>query len=311
MNKTHGVGVIVGRFQVANLSKAHFSLIRYVLNLHNNVLLFLGVSPTNLSRKNPLSFTMRQKMIAGSFSNANHKLIILPIKDIHNSKKWVGLIEDKIQEIFPHETDVTYYGGRDSSISSFLAFGNFPAIQLNKKDLELYDEKENLSGTELRDLTSKKEIDSPDFRSGVIYATYNHYDIAYPCVDIAVRHPTNPELFLFAKKPYESGLRFVGGHVNPSDYSLEEAASRELEEETGLIIPGLIYLGSSHIRDWRYEHENDKIITTLFYGVASTDAVNPQDDIEHLEWRNIETIEETDIVLEHHVLFEKLLKFYK
>ena len=51
--KTTQHGVIIGRFQTPELHSEHIKLIQYVLDRHEKVILFLGVSPT-LANKNIL-----------------------------------------------------------------------------------------------------------------------------------------------------------------------------------------------------------------------------------------------------------------
>jgi bifunctional NMN adenylyltransferase/nudix hydrolase len=90
---------------------------------------------------------------------------------------------------------------------------------------------------------------------------------------------------LLAKKPGEDLLRFVGGFVDPTDGSLEHAASREFREETGgAEISGFKYIGSFRVNDWRYRSERDKIMTALFIGTYAFGSLTPSDDISSLEW---------------------------
>ena len=42
------VGVLVGRFQVHKLHQAHLDLIRYVIERHDRVLIFLGTSSSRV-----------------------------------------------------------------------------------------------------------------------------------------------------------------------------------------------------------------------------------------------------------------------
>ena len=50
-------GVIVARFQVAELTEGHKQILDYVLSKgHNQNILFLGVSPTRATKNNPLDY---------------------------------------------------------------------------------------------------------------------------------------------------------------------------------------------------------------------------------------------------------------
>jgi len=61
---TADVGVIIGRFQVAELHDGHHMIISSVLERHKKVLIFLGSTPDVLvTKQNPLDFLTRQQMI--------------------------------------------------------------------------------------------------------------------------------------------------------------------------------------------------------------------------------------------------------
>jgi bifunctional NMN adenylyltransferase/nudix hydrolase len=93
----------------------------------------------------------------------------------------------------------------------------------------------------------------------------------------------NDEILL-ARKPGEKGYRLIGGFVSPTDDDLQAAARREVLEETHVEISGLEYVGSYLVDDWRYRHEIDKIMTTVFVAHYMFGAIQPDDDIEELRW---------------------------
>ena len=57
VERTHTIGVIIGRFQVAELHEAHRELIETVLANHPKVLIYLGLSQVRGSIDDPLDFT--------------------------------------------------------------------------------------------------------------------------------------------------------------------------------------------------------------------------------------------------------------
>jgi len=61
------VGIIVGRFQVADLHPAHTDLIETVVKAHKRVHILLGVSPLITTYKDPLPFEVRRQMIEAKF----------------------------------------------------------------------------------------------------------------------------------------------------------------------------------------------------------------------------------------------------
>ena len=54
------IGVIIGRFQLHQLHKAHCDVIESVLSNHKKVILFLGVTKVIGSSSNPLDFASKQ-----------------------------------------------------------------------------------------------------------------------------------------------------------------------------------------------------------------------------------------------------------
>ena len=65
--KTTQHGVIIGRFQTPELHSEHIKLIQYVLDRHEKVILFLGVSTTLANKKHPMDFITRKYMIEEQF----------------------------------------------------------------------------------------------------------------------------------------------------------------------------------------------------------------------------------------------------
>jgi nicotinamide mononucleotide adenylyltransferase len=57
------VGVIVGRFQTHYLHEGHLDLISHVLENHSQVIIMLGISRKQNSKRNPLDFATRKLMI--------------------------------------------------------------------------------------------------------------------------------------------------------------------------------------------------------------------------------------------------------
>jgi bifunctional NMN adenylyltransferase/nudix hydrolase len=263
------IGVIVGRFQLHELHEAHIDLIDNVVKNHKKVILFLGVSPVMSTRKNPLDFTSRKKMIEERYPDIN----ILQLPDRRTDESWSDNLDKRVREVFPMGR-VLLYGGRDSFIPHYK--GNFSVTELEQK---VY-----ISGTEIRNAVSEEIKGSSLWRAGVIYQSYQRYPISYQTVDIALISDTLG--LLLARKPNEDKYRFVGGFVDPIDKSLEKAAVRELVEETGGMckVKSCKYLGSFRIDDWRYRSEMDKIMTAFFVAEYDGGDLEPSDDISEIKW---------------------------
>lgn len=293
------IGVIIGRFQVHALHEAHGNLIDSVVSKHKRVILFLGVSPVIGTTKDPLDFTSRKLMIQESYPDIN----IAPLPDKRSDMVWSKTIDSRVREIFPLGS-VVLYGGRDSFLPYY--HGSFNVCELEQT---VY-----ISGTEVRKQVSEEIKSSPLWRAGAIYQSYNQYPVSYQTVDIACLGSGGHRILL-CRKPNEDNFRFIGGFVDPSDSSLENAASREFREETGgnAEIDGLKYLGSFRVDDWRYKKGRDKIMTALFIGSMTYGSVSPSDDISELHWIGISDFKsegfiENNIVEEHIPLAKRVLE---
>ena len=289
-NQDKDVGVIVGRFQVNELHEAHRQIIDHVRKNHRKVIVFLGVSPTLTTKNNPLDYVSRKEMIQSAYPSVT----VMPIPDHPSDEDWSRELDSRIREACPINT-VLLYGGRDGFIKYY--HGQFATTEIEQTIF--------VSGTEVRKEVSREVKPTADFRSGVIYAAYNQYPKVYATVDVAV---LDGEKVLLGRKPNQHKFRFLGGFTDPTDNSYEDAAKREVEEESGLQVDDLIYLGSSKIDDWRYRGEEDKIITHLFSAKYVLGNAKATDDIAELKWYNLKELKEDDFVKEHYPLFNILKK---
>lgn len=284
------VGVIVGRFQTHRLTKGHKELFRQVMEQHRTVLVLLGCTTVRCSRRNPLDYKSREKMLTDRYED----LTVLPIHDQPTDEGWSAKVDDTIRSIFPTQT-IRLYGSRDSFVPHY--HGQFPVV-------ELADSTE-VSGTQVRREASREVISSRNFRHGMIYAAYSRYPSVYMTVDVAVLRGT--DVLLARKNEDPEGLyRFIGGFVSPGE-SLEVSAARELAEEAGrsLETSDMEYIGSYHVDDWRYRSERDKVTTALFVTDYLWGEAFAADDVDALKWFNLSR--ELPIVPEHRPLLDALL----
>ncbi|MBL0742011.1 NUDIX domain-containing protein [Chryseolinea lacunae] len=295
----NNIGVIIARFQTPYLHDGHKALIETVQQQHNKTVIVLGISPVLGSRRNPLDFPTREKMIKKEYPD----MVVLPLSDHPLDAKWTQNLDTLLSSTFPGST-FTLYGSRDSFMTSYSG---------SKKVVPLAENGPHNS-TALREKFSDKVIDSEAFRSGIIYAYANTYVKVYPTVDIAVFRNDKTELLL-GKKDIDNKWRLLGGFSDPTDDSYEMAAERELREECGPIeITGMRYEKSFRVDDWRYKREADKIITTLF----STDFIagDPKgsDDIADVDWFALEKVEKMlnahEVAEEHYPQLQNLLEKY-
>lgn len=299
----NGVGVIVGRFQTDELTQGHMDLIDSVIDRHKKTIIFIGLSSVQATKNNPLDYRARFNMINEKYP----KLDVYYIKDHPSNKEWSKQLDDMIGNSIPPESKVTLYGSRDSFISSYE--GRYKCEELIQREF--------VSATKIREDISYSVGNSSDFRKGAIWATQNQYDSCFPTVDVAIVKKNEFGIItdiLFAGKRIDGGKkRFIGGFVQPQsnpDYSsgsyLEQQAKREVSEETHLEVSDFKYLGSFVIDDWRYRSEKNKIVTTLFMASYIYGKPEADDDIDHLEWVDVNNLDDVDVVEYHQFLLERV-----
>lgn len=266
------IGVIIARFQSPYLHEGHNALIHQVRKDHNKVVVVLGISPVLGSRKNPLDFHTRERMIKKEYPD----IVVLPLADHPLDTQWSQNLDALLGDSFPGSSFILY-GSRDSFIPYYS--GKIATVELAETGSH--------SATLIRDQISDKVLDSEEFRTGIIYAYSNTYLKVYPTVDIAVFKNNKTELLL-GKKNIDNKWRLPGGFSDPTDDSFEEAAARELKEECGAIeISDMQYEKSLKVNDWRYRSEADKIITSLFSTDFISGSPSGSDDIAEVRWFNL------------------------
>lgn len=312
------VGVLVGRFQVHELHEGHWELLQHVNTRHEKVIVFLGISPLDVSANNPLDFEARKQMILEAFPHFN----VLYVPDQPTDDGWSKHLDAQIKTLVAPSQSVVLYGGRDSFIDRYSG----------KHETQELLQTTHYSGRAQRKAIARSRAKaSPEFRAGVIWASQNRYPTVYTTVDVAIlkadladREPVpaseswkscrvcqprtacdlhkaeaaayfepykqgepRPTQLLLGRKANEKLYRFIGGFSDPRSNSFEDDAKREVREETGLEVGDLRFLGSLTVDDWRYRAEPDCIRTMLFTAKYLHGRPEPRDDIEEVKWFNL------------------------
>lgn len=290
------VGIIVGRFHIHNLHEAHTDLIQTVLDKHDRVIIFVGLSPLRNTTSNPLDFNARKLMIQETFPQVE----VHYLEDNRDDDVWSSKLDQQIQRwLKPHQTALLY-GSRDSFLPYYT--GKYPTQELESN--------KQISGTEIRRRISNNYPPTADFRAGVIAASLDRYPTCYPTVDVAILDKSRNQVLL-GKKLGESHLRFIGGFASVNSQSYENDARREVKEETGVEIDDIKYIGSTLIDDWRYRKEQDKIKTLFFVATYVFGRPVADDDIVYVEWVDLVSLMDgtTPIIQEHEPLVDMLTRY--
>ena len=290
-DKEFNTGVIVGRFQVDELTEGHINLFDDVRAAHPNVIVFLGLSPCKCTVNNPLDFEARKLMIKEKYPEFK----VLYINDIGSDIVWSDALDGMIKNQTKETDTVCLYGSRDSFLQYYS--GKYPGRELTQ---EVF-----VSGTARRKELATNVNKSKDFRHGVIWATMNQWPACLPTVDIAIFNDDCTRILL-GRKTHEDHYRFIGGFGEPSE-TYEHTAERETKEEAGIDVQDMRYVKSFVIKDWRYKSEVNKITTSLFKVTKWTGQPAPGDDIHELRWFPFNTHLLDSVVTEHREMLDYLL----
>lgn len=299
-NAAEKVGVLVGRFEVAELTGGYRRLLDWFLKqgFGTNVLI-LGNSPVICTKNNPLDYESRRLMIEEAYPG---KFDLHYIMDQNLDEKWSDNLDKIIGDIRSNR-DVVLIGSKDFFFDHYTGKYRECFVEYLPDSFP--------SGAEQRKSLSRQLKNSKEWRAGVIWATSNRYPTVYSTCDCAIFESADLDRIYLARKPNETLLRFVGGFASPDDSSFEDCAKREAKEETGMDCEIMQYVCSMRVDDFRYRNEEDCICTHLFAMTRGSGRAKADDDIAELKLVEFDRLRIEDVVPEHRELLGKLATWRK
>ena len=295
------IAIIVDRFQVPALHAGHKYLIEKSKEKCARIVFVLCDAGGKSTFRNPIDYLSRMEMLFDYCPGCS----VYQLTDCASDEVWLRNLEkiiDKATQRYEQDSDApVLYGGPDSFLESF------PDLVKSYRVVKLLD-CPNISGSETR--KSVDRIDHEYFRAGMVFAMNNTYPSVKATVDVAIMHHG---FVLMARKPHETGLRFVGGFADVESPSYENDAWREVKEETGLIVGDMKYIGSCLVSDWRFKLERDKPKTLFFMAKYLGGRAVPSDDICGVEWLPVSVLRahyNEIVVPEHHALVGMLMSWF-
>lgn len=154
-------GIIIGRFQVPELTLGHKALLVKAYEQFDQVGILLGCS-LHPNAENPLSFDCRADMLAEW-----DPVFIGKVEDCPgNNFEWSARVDQEVAywASIKRLGTVTLVGGRNSFIPAYS--GQYPTTEIPVWI--------GRSGTQVRTAIAGEVINSPEFRKGVIWTVINY-----------------------------------------------------------------------------------------------------------------------------------------
>ena len=340
MSKKYDTLVLIGRFQPFH--NAHLEIVKRATALCDKLIIVVGSSRQPRTYKNPFSFEERAEMIRSATRGLSLQISIeANIDTIYNDQAWAV----RVQQIVARHTWDNYGPKDDMRVgiighkkddSSFY-LDMFP--QWGYEDVELV---EFLSAVDIRDLYFKEDLNFNFLRSVVPETTLaflEHFSKSDDYAQIIrerkfiAEHNKQyaglryPPIFstadaivicsghvLMIKRRAEPGKglwALPGGYVNANtDKSVEDAAIRELREETQIKVPAPVLRGSivrSRVFDAIGRSPRGRIITHAFY-IQLPDGELPKvkgsDDAEKARWVPIAEVQSEQCFEDHYEILQ-------
>lgn len=312
--KKYDTLVLIGRFQPFH--NAHLEIVKRATALCDRLIIVVGSSRQPRTYKNPFSFEERREMIRFATSGLSLQISVEPNTDtIYNDQAWAVRVQQIVAQHTKSGDRVGIIGHKKDDSSFYLDM--FP--QWGYEDVELV---EFLSAVDVRDLYFKWTFNSNFIKNVVPDSTYEslmsfrkteefaqivrerefiaehnkqYAGLKYPPIfstaDAVVICSGHVLMIKRRAEPGKGLWALPGGYVNANtDKSVEDAAIRELREETQIRVPAPVLRGSivrSRVFDAIGRSPRGRIITHAFH-IQLPDGELPKvkgsDDAEKARW---------------------------
>ena len=337
MSKEYGTLVLIGRFQPFH--NAHLEIIKRATALTDNLVIITGSAAQPRTYKNPFTSAERAQMIKAATSGLAMSIHIEEnIDTMYNDQAWAVRVQSIVSRYRILGTKTAIIGHKKDESSFYLDM--FP--QWEYVDVE---EIEPLSAVNIRDLFFNWTFNSNFIKNVVPQSTYDFLMNFRKTEEFAqiirereflIEHNKQyaslkyPPIFstadsvvicsghvLMIKRRAEPGRglwALPGGYVNAnSDKSVEDAAIRELREETMIKVPAPVLRGSivrSKVFDAIDRSPRGRIITHAFH-IQLPDGELPKvkgsDDAEKARWVPIAEVKSEECFEDHYEILQHFL----
>ena len=338
MSKKYDTLVLIGRFQP--LHSAHLEIIKRATALTDQLVIIVGSAKQPRTYKNPFTFDERARMIKDATRGLNMQVFVEPNTDtIYNDQAWAVRVQGIVSKYrVLGGAGVGIIGHKKDDSSFYLDM--FP--QWGYENVELI---EFLSAVDIRDLYFKQSVNYK-FIKGVLPETTYDFLLDFAHTD-EYRQIIREREFIAEHNKQYAGLKYPpifstadsvvicsghvlmikrraepgkglwalpGGYVNANtDKSVEDAAIRELREETMIKVPAPVLRGSivrSKVFDAIGRSPRGRIITHAFH-IQLPDGELPKvkgsDDAEKARWVPIAEVRSEECFEDHYEIIQHFL----
>ena len=312
------LAVVIGRWQLPH--HAHKALLNHAFALAEQVAIVIGSACRARDPKNPFTETEREEMLALMLTPEQRQRVrFVPVEDYYNDQDWSQAVIRGVAAKQVDQRCVLVGHGKDAPTAAYLALfpeweyidagtpGNMDATTLRQQFFDAADDTSLAIGVDaIRGSIDepvaeylKRWIDADSVRYTRIrdemrsIAAYRKKYTApfYLTADALVeaRRPDGERFVLLVQRGGTIGhglWALPGGFVDANE-RFEQAARRELAEETGLSADGFTLIGSK-VFDHPGRSLRGRLITNAFYFSINADAGLPGvtgcDDAESACW---------------------------
>lgn len=329
MNKKYDTLVLIGRFQPFHT--AHLLLAHRATALADKLIFIVGSANQPRTYKNPFTFAERYKMIKYATGGLALDIQVEANPDtIYNDQAWAVRVQALVAKHTKPGDRVGIIGHKKDPSSFYLDM--FP--QWGFEEVPLL---EPLDATDIRDLYFKRDVNMKFIKAVVPQTTYDLLDVfkdteGYEQIicerEFLIEHAKQyaglkyPPIFVTADAvviqsghvlmikrravPGKGLWALPGGYVNArTDRTVEDAAIRELREETLIKVPAPVLRGSivrSRVFDAVDRSPRGRLITHAFY-IQLPDGELPKvkgsDDAEKARWVPIAEVKSEECFEDH------------
>lgn len=334
MSKPYDALVLIGRFQPFH--NAHCEIVKRATALTSRLIIVAGSAAQPRTYKNPFTSREREQMIRAATSGLNLEITVgANIDTIYNDQAWAVRVQKIVGDSIhstkgPGQYKIGIIGHKKDDSSFYLDM--FPQWEfVNVEEIE------PLSAVNIRDLYFKRNANMNFIRHVVPETTFDfltsfketpEYDqiirerefvetykkqyasLPYPPIfstaDAVVIQSGHVLMIRRRAEPGKGLWALPGGYVNANtDKSVEDAAIRELREETGIKVPAPVLRGNivrSKVFDAIDRSPRGRIITHCFV-IQLPDGELPRvkgnDDADKAKWIPIAEIKSEECFEDH------------